>query len=197
MSIKPVMLCTVCIIIFAILSVGVDTTSPVYRISLQTTFLVFLPTLLFTAKWGCWGSPTLEAAKLCCPWVNLGSAWQTPTFFSFWPWILLIIIGTGAGSLQKLLILMLYFYSGDEYFLSSIVSWGDLTIEKNVGDLIKDESYIITKSLLGWEASQEHEHPAFLYVEVMWMDTSRSELVQEFYRKSSWISRITCTLSTG
>ena len=31
---------------------------------------------------------------------------------------------------------MLYFYSGDEYFLSSIVSSGDLTVEKDVGGFL-------------------------------------------------------------
>ena len=44
---------------------------------------------------------------------------------------------------------MLYFYSEDELFLSSIVSCGDLTIEKNVGGLNKDELCIIAKYLLG------------------------------------------------
>ena len=38
---------------------------------------------------------------------------------------------------NKLLILMLYFYSEDEYFLSSIVSSGDLTVESDVGRFTK------------------------------------------------------------
>ena len=38
---------------------------------------------------------------------------------------------------------------------------------------------------------------AFLYVEVMWRESNRSELVQEFHGKSGGISRITCTVSTG
>ena len=49
---------------------------------------------------------------------------------------------------NKLLILILYFYSGDEYFLSSIMSWDDPAIERNVVGLIKDEPCIIAKSLL-------------------------------------------------
>ena len=44
---------------------------------------------------------------------------------------------------------MRYFYSGDEFILSSIVSLGDLTIEKDVCGFIKDESCTIAKSLLG------------------------------------------------
>ena len=66
-----------------------------------------------------------------------------------------------------MLILTLYFYSGNEYFLSSIVSCGDITIEKGGGGFIKDDSCTIAKSLLGCEASQEHENHVFLYVEVM------------------------------
>ena len=92
---------------------------------------------------------------------------------------------------------MLYFYPGDEYFLSSVVSWGDLTIEKDVGGLIKDESCIIATSFVGYEASQEHEDHASLQVEVMWRESSRSELVQKLYLKSCGISWITCTVSTG
>ena len=34
---------------------------------------------------------------------------------------------------------MLYFYSSVQYFLSSIVSWGNLTIKKDVGGFIKDD----------------------------------------------------------
>ena len=49
---------------------------------------------------------------------------------------------------NKYLILMHHFHSGDEYFLSSIVFIGDLTIEKDVGGFIKDESCIIAKLLL-------------------------------------------------
>ena len=41
------------------------------------------------------------------------------------------------------------FYSVDGYFLSSIVSGGDLTVEKDVGGLIKDELCTIAKPLLG------------------------------------------------
>ena len=50
---------------------------------------------------------------------------------------------------NKLLILMLYFYSGDEYFLSRIVSCGDLTVAKDDGCLIKDEPCTIAKFLPG------------------------------------------------
>ena len=50
---------------------------------------------------------------------------------------------------NKLLILMLYLYSGDEYFLYGIVSCGDLTIEKDVGGFTKDNSSTIAKSMLG------------------------------------------------
>ena len=53
------------------------------------------------------------------------------------------------ATFSKLLILMLYFYSGDEYLLSSIVSCGDLTAEKDVGGFIKDEPCTIAKFLLG------------------------------------------------
>ena len=77
---------------------------------------------------------------------------------------------------------MPYLYPGDEYFLSSIVSWGYNTIEKDVGSFIKDESCTIAKSLLEWEASQEHDDHAFLYEEVMWRESNRSDLVQEFHR---------------
>ena len=44
---------------------------------------------------------------------------------------------------------MLYYYSGDEYFLSGIVSCGDPTVEKDVGGLNKDEPCTISKFLLG------------------------------------------------
>ena len=89
-----------------------------------------------------------------------------------------------------------------EYFLPGIVSRGNLAIEKNVGGLIKDESCIIAKSLLGLEDSYEHEDHAFLYVVVMWREfnwreSNRSEFVQVFHGKSDGISRITCTVSTG
>ena len=50
-------------------------------------------------------------------------------------------------SFIELLILTLYVYSGDEYFLSSIVSIGDLTIEKDVGGFIKDDSCTNAKPL--------------------------------------------------
>ena len=92
---------------------------------------------------------------------------------------------------------MLYFCYVNEYFLLSMVSWGDLAIKKNVGGLIKDESCIIAKSLLGWVASQEQEENTFLCVEVMWSESSRSEPVQEFHGKSCGISRIAYTVSTG
>ena len=67
--------------------------------------------------------------------------------------------------LNKLLILLLYFYSGDEYILSSIVSWSDLSVEKNVGGLTKDESCLVAKSLIEWWASHVREDHAFLYLE--------------------------------
>ena len=92
---------------------------------------------------------------------------------------------------------MLYVYSCDEYILSSIVSWGDRTINMNDDGLIKDESCIIVRSLLGWEASQEHKDHAFLYVAVMFRESSRSELVQDIHAKSGGISMITFTFSTG
>ena len=44
---------------------------------------------------------------------------------------------------------MLYFYYGDEYFLSSIISCGDLTVEKDVGGFSKDEPCTIAKFLFG------------------------------------------------
>ena len=50
-------------------------------------------------------------------------------------------------------------------------------------------------SLIGCEAAQELVDHAFLCVEVMWRESSRSELVQEFYEKFGEISRITCTVS--
>ena len=43
---------------------------------------------------------------------------------------------------------MLFFWGG-EYFLSSIVYCGDLTVEKYVGGFIKDELCTIAKLLLG------------------------------------------------
>ena len=43
---------------------------------------------------------------------------------------------------------MLYFYSGDEYFLTSIVSCGDLTVDKAVGGITKDEPCTIPKCML-------------------------------------------------
>ena len=49
-------------------------------------------------------------------------------------------------------------------------------MEKDVGSFIKDDSCTIAKSLLGREASQEHEDHAFLYAEVMWRESSRNEL---------------------
>ena len=42
-----------------------------------------------------------------------------------------------------------------------------------------------------------HEDLAFLYVEVMWRESSRSELVQKLHSESGGISMITCTVSTG
>ena len=50
---------------------------------------------------------------------------------------------------NKLLILMLYCYSGDEYFFSGIAPCGDLAIERNVGGLIKYDSCIIENALFG------------------------------------------------
>ena len=50
---------------------------------------------------------------------------------------------------NELLILMLYFYSWDEYFLSNIVSCGDLTVEKYVGGIIKDDPCTIAKFMHG------------------------------------------------
>ena len=44
---------------------------------------------------------------------------------------------------------MLYFLSGDEYFLSSTVTGGDPTVDKDVGGFNKDESCTIAKFLLG------------------------------------------------
>ena len=44
---------------------------------------------------------------------------------------------------NKLLILGIYFYSGDDNFISSIVSCGELTVEKDVGRFIEDDSYAI------------------------------------------------------
>ena len=49
---------------------------------------------------------------------------------------------------NELLILMIYFYSEDEYFLSSIVSCIDLTVEKDVSGFNKDEPCTIAKILL-------------------------------------------------
>ena len=51
-------------------------------------------------------------------------------------------------SFNELLILMLNLYYG-EYFLSSIVCIADFAIEKNVGDIIMDESSTMAKSFLG------------------------------------------------
>ena len=51
--------------------------------------------------------------------------------------------------------------------------------------------------MLGWEASQEHKDHAFHYVEVMWREFCMNHMVQEFHGKSSGISRITNTVSTG
>ena len=92
---------------------------------------------------------------------------------------------------------MLYLYSGDEYFLSSIASSGNPTIERNAGGFTKDDSCTIAKSLLVCMFSQEHEDHAFLYVEVMSKECNRREFVQKFHGKSGLISRITCTDSTG
>ena len=44
---------------------------------------------------------------------------------------------------------MLYFYSGDEYFLSSIVSYGNLTEEKDVGGFTRDEHVLFQSSCMG------------------------------------------------
>ena len=98
---------------------------------------------------------------------------------------------------NKLLILALYFNSGDEHFLSSIVSCADLIIEMDVGSFTKDDSCTIAMSLLGCEASQEKEDNAFLYVEEMWRESSRNEIAREFHEKFGGISRITFTVSTG
>ena len=137
-------------------SVWVDSTSPAYRTSSSTTFFVFLLALLVTAKWRYWGSPTFEAATYRCPWVNVGSCCQNPTF-------LCLTINfvdchrnsrldreLASGPFNKLLILAPYSYSGDEHFLSIIVNWGDLSIEKDVGSFIKDVSWTIAKSLPGF-----------------------------------------------
>ena len=50
---------------------------------------------------------------------------------------------------NKLLFLMLYFYSGDEYFLSSIDSCSNHTVKKDVDGFIKDEPFAIAKFFLG------------------------------------------------
>ena len=55
---------------------------------------------------------------------------------------------------------------------------------------------LYAKSLLWCEAAQVHEDHAFLYVEVMWRESGRSEHVPEFHGKSGGTSRITCTVST-
>ena len=81
---------------------------------------------------------------------------------------------------------MLYLYSGEELFLTSIIFWDDLPIEKDVGGSIKDEFCYIEKSLLGWHYSQEHDYHAFLYVEIMWRESSRRERVQEFRGEILW-----------
>ena len=69
--------------------------------------------------------------------------------------------------INKLIILTFYVYSGDEHFLSNIVSCGSLTMEKDVCSFIKDDSCIIARAMLELEASNEHEDHDFLYVEVM------------------------------
>ena len=46
----------------------------------------------------------------------------------------------------------------------------------------------------GFAGAADHN---FLLVEVMWRETNRSELVQEYLGKSGRISRITWTVSTG
>ena len=81
------------------------------------------------------------------------------------------------------------------YFLSSIVSCGDLTVEKDVGGFITDESCTITKFCLGERLRRSKR--AFLYVEVMWRESSRSEHIHEFIWKSGGIPRIICAVSTG
>ena len=79
--------------------------------------------------------------------MNVGSASQIPTFLC----LTLTFVDCHCTSrpdlelapvpFNKLLILMLYFYSGEDYFLSSIVSCGGLAIDKDVGSFIKDEYY--------------------------------------------------------
>ena len=49
---------------------------------------------------------------------------------------------------NKFFIQLSYFFSGHNFFLSSIVSFGNLKIEKNVGGLNKDVSSIIAMSWL-------------------------------------------------
>ena len=97
---------------------------------------------------------------------------------------------------NELLILKLYLYTGDEYFISSIVSCGDHTVEKDVGGFTKDDTCAIVKFFLGQEASQEDDDQAFLLAEVMWRESCRNEIVQEFLGNSGGITRITLTAST-
>ena len=59
------------------------------------------------------------------------------------------------------------------------------------------DSCTVAMTLLGCEASQEHEAHAILYVEVVWWESCRIELIQEFHLKSRGISRIICTVSIG
>ena len=105
--------------------------------------------------------------------MNVGSSSQTPSFFC----LTLKFVDCNCKSrpdselapvpLNKYFILTPYFENLDEYFLSSIVSRGDLSIEKDVGGSIcKDDYRTIVKSLIGYMASQEHEDHSFLDVEV-------------------------------
>ena len=45
-------------------------------------------------------------------------------------------------------------------------------------------NHCLGERLFGSMRTEEHEDHAFLYVAVMWKESSRSELVQEFHGKS-------------
>ena len=85
--------------------------------------------------------------------MNVGSSSQTPIFCSALTFVDCHCKSRPVWELapvpfNKLLILMLYFYTVDENFLSSAVSRGDIIIERNARGFIKDDSCTIAKSLL-------------------------------------------------
>ena len=141
-------------------SVGVGTTSHVDMIS------IFPLALLLAAKNRWCGPPTIESATLSCPCENVGSSSLTPIYLLFdldrywWSLEKQVRQGTGAGYIQLIAHPYAFSYHGDEYYLSSIVVWGDHSKETDIGGIIMAMFCTIANFMPGREISQKYMHYA-------------------------------------